>query len=147
MPDSSTPQLAHLLSDLVSLRMCDPAAALALVSARATTTPTTSSELDKKDADADITRAKELVSLHYAVKETHRRGELGAGLAEARASVERANGKHEHGLGDFTFTGTLRNEEAMAERETCIARRRIILSCYNPRPATQRQGTKTKKHK
>jgi hypothetical protein len=104
---SATPQLAHLLSDLVSLRVCDPAAALALVSARPTTTTTTtsSSPSDAKskpdaakdeaqdqaqDEDADIQRAKELVELHYAVTVAHRRGELGAGLAEARASVERA---------------------------------------------------------
>lgn len=89
-------QLAHLLSDLVSLRVCDPAAALALVSARPDTS--SSGETVQKDdagdsnADTDIQRAKELVELHYAVKEAHRRGELGDGLEEARASVERAVG-------------------------------------------------------
>lgn len=103
MPDSPTPQLAHLLSDLATLRVCDPAAALALVSAgtaptsQPSDTATATSkplEAEKKDADGDedVARAKELVALHYAVKEAHRRGELGAALAEARASVERAVG-------------------------------------------------------
>ncbi|KAK7191799.1 hypothetical protein DPSP01_007164 [Paraphaeosphaeria sporulosa] len=96
MPD---PQLAHLLSDLVSLRLTDPAAALALVSARPTSSTaaahppnTTSTDANDANEDTDIARAKELVALHYAVKEAHRRGELAAGLAEARASVERAVG-------------------------------------------------------
>ena len=38
----------------------------------------------------DLRRAKELVELHYAVKEASRRGELGRGLGEAREMVERA---------------------------------------------------------
>jgi hypothetical protein len=96
MTTQSTPQLAHLLSDLVSLRVCDPAAALALVSARPTTTASTpapdAAKAKDENEDADIQRAKELVELHYAVTAAHRRGELGAGLAEARASVERAVG-------------------------------------------------------
>lgn len=89
-------RLAEILSDLVSLRVCDPSAALALVSARANEGPTTGrnekKEVQHVEEDPDIKRAKELVELHYAVKEAHRKGELGAGLEDARASVERAVG-------------------------------------------------------
>ncbi|KAF2622705.1 hypothetical protein BU25DRAFT_494798 [Macroventuria anomochaeta] len=99
-------QLAEILSDLVSLRpgVCDPAAALALVSARpsasstaATTTTTTMSSTNPStapddDQDVDLQRAKELVKLHYEVRERCKRGELGRGLAEARRDVERAMG-------------------------------------------------------
>ncbi|KAL5416246.1 hypothetical protein PMIN03_002283 [Paraphaeosphaeria minitans] len=89
-------QLAHLLSDLVSLGLTDPAAALTLVSARSTTSTSTSNSTAAQPPndtpDTDITRATELVALHHAVKEAHRRGELAAGLAEARTSVERAVG-------------------------------------------------------
>jgi hypothetical protein len=34
-------------------------------------------------------RAKELLKLHYDVKERHKRGELSRGLEEARREVER----------------------------------------------------------
>lgn len=97
MSESSAPELrlAEILSDLVSLRVCDPKAAIALVSARANGSSASSNhrvEEEDQDEDVDIGRAKELVKLHYAVKEAHRRGELGAGLEEARASVQRAVG-------------------------------------------------------
>ncbi|KAF3046574.1 hypothetical protein E8E12_010991 [Didymella heteroderae] len=98
-------QLAEILSDLVSLRagVCDPAAALALVSARPSSTPAssttaaapTASSTDHdatEDGDADLARAKELVALHYDVRERCKRGDLSAGLAEARSAVERALG-------------------------------------------------------
>ncbi|KAL1609345.1 hypothetical protein SLS59_001710 [Nothophoma quercina] len=98
-------QLAEILSDLVSLRpgVCDPAAALALVSARPSasaassslttntaesTNPSTSSD----EQDVDLQRAKQLVTLHYEVRERFKRGELSRGLAEARRDVERALG-------------------------------------------------------
>lgn len=84
-------RLAEILSDLVSLRVCDPSAALALVSERAETS-STKMEIENREDDVDIKRAKELVELHHAVKEAHRRGELDAGLEEARASVARAVG-------------------------------------------------------
>lgn len=70
--------------------MQDPSAALALVSAR----PSNSTETTKPsdDDDADLTRAKELVKLHYDVKEKHKYGELSRGLEEARREVQRAVG-------------------------------------------------------
>ncbi|KAF2750687.1 hypothetical protein M011DRAFT_416871, partial [Sporormia fimetaria CBS 119925] len=97
-------QIAEILSDLTSLRVCDPTAALALVSARPAPTAKTSAtaplhnepgtealgQQDKgaaEDADADIQRAKELVKLHYEVREKQKRGELGRGLEEARRKV------------------------------------------------------------
>jgi hypothetical protein len=116
-------QLAEILSDLVSLRVCvrstpslvlpspfrssppctdipqDPAAALALVSARpnpssATTNPSAATDQKgtEEEQDTDLKRAKDLVELHYAVKEAHKRGELGKGLLEARRAVEGAVG-------------------------------------------------------
>jgi hypothetical protein len=67
------------------------------VSARpssSSTAPSTTAEPDKpaQDDDADLDRAKELVALHYDVRERCKRGELGRGLAEARSAVERALG-------------------------------------------------------
>ncbi|KAF2799097.1 hypothetical protein K505DRAFT_231790 [Melanomma pulvis-pyrius CBS 109.77] len=101
--------LAEILSDLVSLRVCDPTAALALVTAspkpKTTTTTTDPSHVqdqrgggggaqkdDDDDDDVDLRRAKELVELHYSVREAHRRGELGRALTEARERVQRAVG-------------------------------------------------------
>jgi hypothetical protein len=40
--------------------------------------------------DADLKRAKDLLKLHYDVKEKHKRGELSRGLEEARKDVARA---------------------------------------------------------
>ncbi|KAF2682632.1 hypothetical protein K458DRAFT_390554 [Lentithecium fluviatile CBS 122367] len=92
-------KLAEILSDLVSLRVCDPTAAIALVSVRPNQPVSTSANSTEKsdrgdgegqEADADLKRAKDLVELHYAVKEAHKRGELGRGLMEARRAVEAA---------------------------------------------------------
>lgn len=88
-----TLQLAEILSDLTTLRLCDPTAALALVSAR----PSTSSQANRTtenhgNEDPDLKRARDLVELHYAVKVAHRRGELGRKLHEAREVVARAVG-------------------------------------------------------
>ncbi|PSN63360.1 hypothetical protein BS50DRAFT_637856 [Corynespora cassiicola Philippines] len=93
----NTMQLAEILSDLVSLRVCDPAAALALVSARPTGPSTTADSKEKptsspEEDDADLQRAKDLLKLHYEVKEAHKRGELESGLQDARAAVEKAVG-------------------------------------------------------
>ncbi|KAF2869262.1 hypothetical protein BDV95DRAFT_498602 [Massariosphaeria phaeospora] len=91
-------QLAEILSDLVSLRVCDPAAALALVSARPNSTAKPTDPKDKApetetdEQDPDLKRAKELVKLHYGVREASKRGELGRGLEEARAAIERVAG-------------------------------------------------------
>ncbi|RYO33588.1 hypothetical protein AA0113_g4821 [Alternaria arborescens] len=93
-------QLAEMLSDLVSLRACDPAAALALVSARSTDLNSISSHdntakpntATDDEQDPDLKRAKDLLKLHYEVKEAHKRGELGRGLEEARSLVKKAVG-------------------------------------------------------
>jgi hypothetical protein len=47
--------------------------------------------VDAQDEDdADLERAKDLLKLHYDVKEKHKRGELSRGLEEARRDVARA---------------------------------------------------------
>jgi len=48
--------------------------------------------VSQEEADADLKRAKDLVKLHYQVKEAHKRGQLGRGLDEARGMVARAVG-------------------------------------------------------
>ncbi|KAK4987941.1 hypothetical protein LTR50_004278 [Elasticomyces elasticus] len=107
-------QIAEILSDLTSLRVCktlrslsstreidtpdqDPAAALALVSARPPPTTTTTSDAEQRAetgqeaTDADLRRAKELLELHSSVKLAHRGG-VDRELEEARESVRRALG-------------------------------------------------------
>lgn len=75
------------------MRVQDPAAALALVSARPPQVDTSNVEQSKdEEQDADLDRAKDLVKLHYEVKEAHKRGEIGKGLEEARSAVARAVG-------------------------------------------------------
>ncbi|KAF2662808.1 hypothetical protein K491DRAFT_709471 [Lophiostoma macrostomum CBS 122681] len=92
-PAENTMQLAEILSDLVSLRVCDPSAALALVSARPPKSSSTTQTIkDEDDNDPDIQRAKDLVELHYSLREAHKRGELARGLEEARQGVWRAVG-------------------------------------------------------
>ncbi|KAL6704727.1 hypothetical protein ACN47E_007648 [Coniothyrium glycines] len=92
-------RLAEILSDLVSLRVCPPAAALALVSAHrpsptssATSTSPATPATNDDENDTDLTRARELVKLHYEVKQAHGRGELSRGLEEARRSVDNVVG-------------------------------------------------------
>ncbi|KAH6638246.1 hypothetical protein C7974DRAFT_423151 [Boeremia exigua] len=99
-------QVAQILSDLMSLRagVCDPAAALALVSARpqpaahtpdqssAQTTAQPTAQEGQEEQDPDLRRAKDLVALHYGVRERCRTGALGRTLAGARGDVERAMG-------------------------------------------------------
>ena len=90
----------------VLMHFQDSTAALALVSARpnppstssttgnAPTDPTAQNQENGAEAqDADLNRAKDLVELHYAVKEAHKRGELGHGLMEARRMVDGAVGQ------------------------------------------------------
>ncbi|KAF2467564.1 uncharacterized protein BDR25DRAFT_234181 [Lindgomyces ingoldianus] len=85
----NTMQLAEILSDLTSLRVCDPTAALALVSERPSKSPNTKAnqKLVEED-DPDLKRAKDLVELHYSVREAYEL--LGKDLREAREAVERA---------------------------------------------------------
>ena len=96
----------HHTAELTSTQ--DPAAALALVSARpasstssvpisstATATPPTDNKDEvaaEEEEGVDLKRARELVELHYAVREKCKTGELARGLAEARGDVERALG-------------------------------------------------------
>ncbi|KAF2187759.1 hypothetical protein K469DRAFT_569291 [Zopfia rhizophila CBS 207.26] len=89
----NTMQLAEILSDLTSLRVCDPTAALALVSARPPKSSAEQSQEKEKEDDADLKRVKDLVELHYSVKEAHKRGGLGKRLAEAREAVWRVVGE------------------------------------------------------
>ncbi|KAF2756648.1 hypothetical protein EJ05DRAFT_477753, partial [Pseudovirgaria hyperparasitica] len=90
-------QIAEILSDLTSLRACDHAAAMALVSARPPSESSgqvVSSGQDQtaaaSEADPDIARARDLVELHRAVKVAHRQGTLEMELEQARESVRKA---------------------------------------------------------
>lgn len=55
------------------------------------TTP--ANETDADANDPDLKRAKEIVSLHYEVRERCKSGELSRDLAEARRDVDRAVGE------------------------------------------------------
>jgi hypothetical protein len=87
---STTLTLAELLSDLTTLRLCDPAAAMALVSARPSNSPRAQELKGEQETDPDLRRAKELVEFYYKVKVRQQEGELGKALDEARALVRRA---------------------------------------------------------
>ncbi|KAK4698184.1 hypothetical protein P7C71_g42, partial [Lecanoromycetidae sp. Uapishka_2] len=85
-------QIASILSDLTSLRVCDHSAAIALVSVHkvdstlpAATGSSQSSRVTEKDPD--MQRATDLVELHYGVKMNHMQGE-DAGLRQARRDVD-----------------------------------------------------------
>ncbi|KAH7060884.1 hypothetical protein B0J12DRAFT_348228 [Macrophomina phaseolina] len=97
-------QIAEILSDLTSLRVCDPAAALALVSASTTSAPTTSpnstsaatadshtppADENEKD-DADLQRARDLLALHAAFKGNGNGAGLAAELRALKEKVGRA---------------------------------------------------------
>ncbi|KAL8850704.1 MAG: hypothetical protein Q9221_004352 [Calogaya cf. arnoldii] len=102
-------QIASILSDLTSLRVCDQSAALALVSTRApasdtttpkTTQPQTSKDTHETENDPDMERALDLIELHQGVKMKHVRGQ-DEGLMQARkdvdavlAELERLDGEH-----------------------------------------------------
>ncbi|KAI4201210.1 MAG: hypothetical protein LQ350_003387 [Teloschistes chrysophthalmus] len=88
--------IANILSDLTSLRVCDHNAALALVSTRASPPNTSapqsaqagSPELAAKAGqDPDMQRATDLMELHHGVKLKHVRGE-DQGLTQARRDVD-----------------------------------------------------------
>ncbi|KAI4263926.1 MAG: hypothetical protein L6R42_000941 [Xanthoria sp. 1 TBL-2021] len=89
-------QIASILSDLTSLRVCDHNAALALVSTRApasdTSTPKprpvhTPKDIHGTESDPDMERAMDLIELHNGVKMTHVRGQ-DHGLTQARKDVD-----------------------------------------------------------
>ncbi|KAL8899506.1 MAG: hypothetical protein Q9207_006172 [Kuettlingeria erythrocarpa] len=89
-------QIASILSDLMSLRVCEHSAALALVSTRAPASDTLGAEssahgkpveLKEEDKDPDMQRAMDLMELHYGVKMKHVRGE-DRGLEQSRRDVD-----------------------------------------------------------
>ncbi|KXL41362.1 hypothetical protein M433DRAFT_159 [Acidomyces richmondensis BFW] len=81
-------QVAEVLSDLTSLRVCDPKAAIALVSARPVCDTRAPAQQTTKheDSDPDLKRAKDLVELHGAVKFAQDQG-TERELRDARAAV------------------------------------------------------------
>ncbi|KAJ5192797.1 hypothetical protein N7449_008939 [Penicillium cf. viridicatum] len=89
-------QVAEILSDINSLRVCGHNEALALVNVHKNITGSDSSEsgsalADKSPTDdkADLRRAKELVELHYEVKARHANGTVDEELSQARQDVRR----------------------------------------------------------
>ncbi|TKA83750.1 hypothetical protein B0A55_00046 [Friedmanniomyces simplex] len=66
-------RVAEVLSDLTTLYLADPKAALALVTARDAKEGTASAEVITRheDDDPDLKRAKDLVQLHAEVKMAH----------------------------------------------------------------------------
>ncbi|KAF2234504.1 hypothetical protein EV356DRAFT_532813 [Viridothelium virens] len=85
-------QIAEILSDLTSLRVCDPSAALALVTARPESTSSASATSAKTDTstDTDLSRAKDIVRLHYSVKVALQENDLSRELLDAREKVRHA---------------------------------------------------------
>ncbi|PYI01020.1 hypothetical protein BO78DRAFT_328637 [Aspergillus sclerotiicarbonarius CBS 121057] len=96
-------QVAEILSDLTSLRVCDHHDALALVTVNeriphateqgqldpnATTQTSTGTKQDRSENE-DLRRAKELVDLHYEIKARHALGTVDEELARAREEVTR----------------------------------------------------------
>ncbi|KAL2048429.1 hypothetical protein N7G274_000340 [Stereocaulon virgatum] len=90
-------QIASILSDLTSLRVCDHSAALALVSVHKSDAKSSTigsdpdnalKSVSKAEDDVDMQRATDLVELHYGVKMSHMEGE-DAGLRQARRDVDR----------------------------------------------------------
>ncbi|RAQ54883.1 hypothetical protein AFGD_009556 [Aspergillus flavus] len=90
-------QVAEILSDLTSLRVCDYNDALTLVTVHERTPAELSpadgrlvvaSQPGEKTND-DLRRAKELVGLHYEIKARHADGTVDEELARAREDVNR----------------------------------------------------------
>ncbi|KAJ5780650.1 hypothetical protein N7457_005810 [Penicillium paradoxum] len=89
-------QIAEILSDITSLRVCGHNEALALVNvhkniAGPESTESGSASADKSPAEdnTDLRRAKELVELHYEVKARHASGTVDEELSQARRDVRR----------------------------------------------------------
>ena len=72
----------------------DPSAALNLVTARPDTSSSPSTTLEKTTTfvDPDLSRAKDIVGLHYSVRVAAQEKDLGRELVEAREKVQRALG-------------------------------------------------------
>ncbi|KAK0258986.1 hypothetical protein LTS09_006274 [Friedmanniomyces endolithicus] len=81
-------RVAEVLSDLTTLYLADPKAALALVTARESQDRTAEAEpiARYEDDDPDLQRAKSLVHLHASVKVAHQDG-TDRELNEAREAV------------------------------------------------------------
>ncbi|CEJ57361.1 hypothetical protein PMG11_06056 [Penicillium brasilianum] len=89
-------QVAEILSDITSLRVCGHNEALALVGGPAVSAkepPAESETVAASDGQAikheALQRAKELVQLHYEVKSRHINGEVDEELRQAREDVYR----------------------------------------------------------
>ncbi|KAG9626253.1 hypothetical protein KCU64_g18858, partial [Aureobasidium melanogenum] len=88
-------KIADILSDLTSLRVGDPAAAMDLVMARpprdvaALSTQQLQKAQNTTDSDVDLARAQDLLDLHANVKLAHREG-LEHALLQARQQVDMA---------------------------------------------------------
>ncbi|KAI4186892.1 MAG: hypothetical protein L6R41_003170 [Letrouitia leprolyta] len=89
-------QIAAILSDLTSLRVCDHSAALALVSTRAPASEISATESSKRglpaadqnrESDPDMERVTDLMALHHGVKMKHVQGE-DRRLIQARKDVD-----------------------------------------------------------
>ncbi|KAI2738218.1 hypothetical protein DTO013E5_3563 [Penicillium roqueforti] len=78
-------QVAEILSDINSLRVCGHNEALALVDVHKNGIASGST----KSGSAFLRRAKELVELHYEVKARHANGTVDEGLRQARQDVRR----------------------------------------------------------
>ncbi|KAE8382783.1 hypothetical protein BDV26DRAFT_252597 [Aspergillus bertholletiae] len=90
-------QVAEMLSDLTSLRVCDYNDAIALVTVHemvpAELSPAddnvATTNLQSDMANDDLRRAKELVDLHYEIKARHADGTVDEELARMREGVNR----------------------------------------------------------
>ncbi|RHZ65321.1 uncharacterized protein CDV56_106171 [Aspergillus thermomutatus] len=92
-------QVAEILSDLTSLRVCDYNDALALVTvnerlneARVPPDDRSKAAVSKRQQEQqndDLRRAKELVDLHYEMKAKHAHGMVDEELTRAREEVNR----------------------------------------------------------
>ncbi|KAJ5639271.1 uncharacterized protein N7484_007133, partial [Penicillium longicatenatum] len=94
-------QVAEILSDITSLRVCGHNEALSLVNVNQPVTRKSDTDKDSSAVNAsdeapgtqdkkheDLQRAKELVKLHYEFKSRHSNGEVDDALRKAREDVE-----------------------------------------------------------
>ncbi|ODM14428.1 hypothetical protein SI65_10163 [Aspergillus cristatus] len=87
-------QVAEILSDLTSLRVCDHTDALTLVTVNErlparTPSQEPQSQSQNRDSNQDLRRAKELVDLHHELKTRHANGTVDEELARARENVQK----------------------------------------------------------
>ncbi|KAJ5998576.1 hypothetical protein N7451_006386 [Penicillium sp. IBT 35674x] len=95
-------QVAEILSDITSLRVCGHNEALSLVNAHQSVTGPSDTDTNSPAVNLsnqapgiqpnkkleDLQRAKELVKLHYEFKSKHSNGEVDDALRKAREDVE-----------------------------------------------------------